>query len=82
MYYISTGVAFIQNVNSVAEEFLNGSGPRIFVYSERWALSLYQIYGIKPDDPRWQEIKNELAGPNGQNIVYSDEYTIIYKAPE
>ncbi len=73
--------ALLQYVEELVKEYQALDYGGVFVYSERKALAYYGIFGIKPDDPRWQKIKDQLAGDNGENILFSNEYVHIYANP-
>jgi len=76
--YIKDKDVLLEDVQKLVEEFQNSSGNSIYIYSERNALAWYGIFGIKPDDSAWQNIKTSLAGENGENILYSNDYIHIY----
>ncbi len=72
---------YVEDMNRLATEFQQSTKESIFVYSERTALSRYQLFGIRPDDSWVVGMKNELAGENNENVIFSNDYIQIYAQP-
>ncbi len=66
--------------NTIAD-FKNSTANSIFIYSEKKALGYLSWFGIRPEDPRWQDIKKQLADFVGEENVWSNEYYSIYIHP-
>ena len=45
------------------------------------ALYWYETFGIEPANSYWLEMKKQLSGENGENIIFSNEYIHIYEPP-
>ncbi|MFC1928296.1 DUF1616 domain-containing protein [Chloroflexota bacterium] len=73
------GSVLWEDVYDLIEEFVSPGGNRVFLYSERAAN--YSWFNVKPDDPRWQEIKKELADFVGEENIWSNNYYSIYFPP-
>jgi len=59
----------------------NSSVPGLFVFSNRALLLWSYEGGISPDAVQWQSIKDALAGDDGENLVFSNDYVQIYANP-
>jgi len=59
----------------------NSSVPGLCGFSNRALLLWSYEGGISPDAVQWQSIKDALAGDDGENLVFSNDYVQIYANP-
>lgn len=80
-YLLDDKEALFQKMDSLVQNFKEKRPYRIFVFSEKTALSSKLVFGIEINDPHWQEIKKQLADFVGEENVWSNEYYSIYIHP-
>lgn len=68
-------------MNNLVSDFNDSSTPSLFVYSAHASLLWYHELGVLPDAEQWQDIERELAGVDGINLVFSNDYVQIYANP-
>jgi hypothetical protein len=76
--YIEDANVIFQDMDNLLAQFRNLNKDKIFIYNERQALWWYEVFQIEPTDQRWENLKHELAGENGENIIFSNDYVHIY----
>ncbi len=70
-----------EDMDRLLREYRRSGPDSIFIFAERSSLLWYNVLRVQPDDPRWQEIKGQLAGEDNGNIIFSNDYVRIYARP-
>jgi hypothetical protein len=73
---VETGWQILHELPERYYHFSHDGNDSVYILSPKTAIYQGPIYGISPDDPRWEEITNRLSA--GSNKIYNNGPIQIY----